>query len=347
MRYVLGMTLQELSAAVTESGLPTFRARQIYDGALKNVAISDMTTLSKDLRARLSEEYVANSVRVVEQVVSRIDGTKKLLFGLSDGNMVEGVLMHYKYGYTLCLSTQVGCRMNCAFCASGIGGLIRNLTAEEMVGEVVAASATVSDPTKPRNVTNLVLMGTGEPLDNYDNVIRFLRLITDKDGLDFSPRNISLSTCGLVPYIDRLAEEDMAINLTISLHNPFTEERKQIMPVTNSYSVEEVVEASRRYFDKTGRRVYFEYCMIKGENDTLRHATKIATLLKGFPTHVNLIRLNYVEEKGLKGTDSMDIETFLKALNERGVSATLRRSMGSDIDGACGQLRRKYTGGAV
>lgn len=341
MYNVLGLTYDELSQIIKESGLPAYRAEQIYSSAMRNVALCDITTLSNALRSSLTETLQTNAVTISNCLTSKIDGTKKYLYKLADGNLVEGVLMSYKYGNTLCISTQVGCRMGCAFCASGIGGLVRNMTADEIVGEVVAVNATIECEHGKRGVTNVVLMGTGEPLDNLDNVMKFVSVISDSHGLNISPRNISISTSGLVDGIKRLAELNTDINLTISLHNPFDDERSLIMPVNKAHNVSALLGAVRDYFNVTKRRIYFEYCLIKGVNDSPRHATELCRLLRGFPCHVNLIRLNYVKEKKLHSSESDTIKAFMDILEKGNISCTLRRNMGSDINGACGQLRRQ------
>ena len=260
-------------------------------------------------------------------------------------NVIEGVLMEYKYGNTLCVSTQVGCRMGCAFCASTLDGLIRNLTAGEILSEVLVVNAALGGSKTDRKVTNIVLMGSGEPLDNYDNVVKFLRLVSDENGINVSPRNVSLSTCGLVDKMYELAKEGLPINLTMSLHSPFDEGRKEIMPVAKKYSISEILAACDNYFKATGRRYYFEYSLIAGKNDTDECAKRLAALLKGKPCHVNLIRLNSVKERSLIGSEDEKAKKFMEKLVALGLSATLRRRMGADIDGACGQLRRRYLTG--
>ncbi len=247
--------------------------------------------------------------------------------------------MSYKHGNTICISTQVGCRMNCAFCASGLDGLVRNLTAGEMVGEVLAVNNDLGNG--DRQITNIVLMGSGEPLDNYDNVIKFINMISDANGINISKRNISLSTCGLCDKIYNLADDLGGVTLTISLHAPNDKIRGQIMPINKVYNIDEILKAVKYYFDKTGRRIIFEYSMIKGVNDSVDCAKELSLLLKGLPCHVNLINLNYVKEKGLQSSGKEPVQAFLKVLDKNGISATIRRTMGSDIEGACGQLRRK------
>ncbi len=320
----------------------TFRAGQIFKALHLGLDFADMTELSKPLRESLAEKYYANPVKIIKTLKS-VDGTEKFLFSMTDGNLVEGVLMRYKHGASLCVSTQVGCRMKCAFCASGLEGLVRNLTAGEILGEVIAVNNYLKGGIgEKREVINIVLMGSGEPLDNYDNVVKFLRLVSLEGGINISQRNVSLSTSGLVNKMYDLANEGLSINLTVSLHSPFDSERQKIMPVAKKYSIAEILSACKNYFEKTGRRYIFEYVLIKGENDTPRHADELIKILKGKPCHVNLIRLNEVKENDLKGGSEKEAYRFLGMLERGGLSVTLRRKMGEDIDGACGQLRRRY-----
>lgn len=325
---------------VEKYGVKPYVAKQVFGWLTKNVDFCDMTNISKELRSRLLEDCVAVAVKILKTYTSQIDGTQKFLFALYDGNLVEGVLMKYKYGNTLCVSSQVGCRMGCKFCASTLGGLVRNLSCGEILGQVLAVNALSNDSS--RYVTNIVMMGSGEPLDNFDNVVSFLKLVTSRDGINVSERNISLSTCGLVPRMRQLADMGFSLNLTLSLHNADNDERKQIMPVTNAYSVQEAVDACRYYFEKTGRRVIVEYTLIGGQNDTYAHALKLASLLRGMSVHVNVIPLNPVKETGLKGTSESTTKKFLQHLAKLGISATRRRTLGQDVEGACGQLRRRY-----
>lgn len=336
-------SLDELKEIVQGEGEKPFRALQLYQGIYQGKDWAEMTTISKSLKERLAETYDCQGVQILEKLVSK-DGTTKYLFALRDGNVVEGVVMQYHYGNTICISTQVGCRMNCGFCASGIDGLVRNLSAGEMLGEVVAANRDFGGDIKTRSITNVVLMGSGEPMDNYDNVSKFLRLLSAEEGLNISLRNVSLSTCGVVPGVDKLINDKLWVTLTFSLHAPFDDMRSALMPVNKAYPIAEVMAAARRYFEASGRRVIFEYTLIKGKNDTEECAKQLARLVKGFPTHVNLIVLNYVKEKGLHATDRSEAAAFQKILEQNGVSATIRRTMGADIEGACGQLRRKYIG---
>ena len=340
--FLLNLDITELKTALIAAGEKPFRAAQIFRALHAGAEFSEMTELSKTLRAALDGKYVAQPVKILKTFVSA-DGTEKYLFSLSDGNVIEGVLMKYKYGYTLCISTQVGCRMNCAFCASGLSGLIRNLQPAEMLGEIIAVNKKQGGGLgEKRKVINVVLMGSGEPFDNYDNTVKFLRLLSAPDGINVSPRNVSLSTSGLVPQMYAFANEKIPLNLTVSLHSPFDEERRKIMPVAKRYSIAEILAACENYFAATGRRYIFEYVLIKGENDTPRHAEALIGLLKGKPCHVNLIRLNAVKEKGLTAGTEKEAYRFMGVLVRGGLSATVRRKMGEDIEGACGQLRRRF-----
>ena len=339
------MSLPELTDYLTANyDVKPFVAKQIFEWLTKSADFDEMTNIAKNLRSELKQNCVAVSAKIVQTLTSQIDGTQKFLFQLYDGNVVEGVLMKYKYGNTLCVSSQVGCRMGCKFCASTLDGLVRNLSAGEILGQVLSVNALGNG--KDRFVTNIVLMGSGEPLDNFDNVVKFLKLVTDPQGINVSERNISLSTCGIVPNIYKLADMGFSLNLTLSLHNADNDERKAIMPVTNAYSVEQAVSACRYYFEKTGRRVIIEYTLIDKQNDSYTHALKLASLFRGIPVHVNVIALNPVKETGLKGTSEANLKKFLQYLDKLGVSATRRRTMGQDIDGACGQLRRRYLEGS-
>ncbi len=341
-RDIKSLSYEEVLTFAEELGEKKFRAGQIVKSLWAGLSFSEMTELSLPLREKLPAEYIDQPTKIIKSLKSA-DGTEKFLFKLPDNEVIEGVLMRYKYGATLCVSTQVGCRMGCAFCASGLNGLIRNLKAEEILGEVVAANAYLGGGLgDKRKIINVVLMGSGEPLDNYDEVVRFLRLLSSEEGLNVSPRNVSLSTSGLVPKMYELANEGLPVNLTVSLHAAFDEERKRIMPVAKRYSIAEILDACANYFDKTGRRYIFEYVLIKGENDDARHAEGLIRLLCGKPCHVNLIRLNEVKERTLKGGSEKEAYRFLGLLTKGGLSATLRRRMGEDIDGACGQLRRRY-----
>lgn len=343
MKLLTDYSLQELRELLTLYGEPAFRAEQLYLNLYAGKDFSEMTNIGKSLKDRLTEDgYSAVGASILESYVSALDGTVKFLYSLSDGNVVEGVLMRYKYGNTLCISTQVGCRMNCAFCASGLEGLKRNLTPGEMLGEVIAANRFDGGDLAKRKITNIVLMGSGEPLDNYDHVVKFLRLVNAEKGLNVSYRNISLSTCGLIDAFDRFLEEEIPVTMTFSLHSAVEEVRSEIMPVNKKYGVDRVIDAARRYFERTKRRVVFEYSLIKGINDGERDAAALIDKVKGFPCIVNLIVLNYVKERGLAGTSRKEAYRFQERLEKAGVSATVRRTMGADIEGACGQLRAKY-----
>jgi 23S rRNA (adenine2503-C2)-methyltransferase len=300
-----------------------------------------MTNISKALRQKLEEHYPFTVPKVVRKQESRVDGTIKYLWQLADGHCVETVLMRYRYGNTVCISTEVGCRMGCAFCASTLEGRVRNLTPGEILGQVVCANRHIQAGDPGRRVHNIVLMGSGEPLDNYDNVVKFLRLVNDPKGLNISLRNISLSTCGLVRRMYDFAGEGLPVTLSLSLHAPNDEIRRQIMPVANAYSYEEVLTACKYYNEQTGRRVIFEYALIKNLNSEVRHAEELARRLRGMRCHVNLIPLNDVKERRLEAPDRRTVEAFLKRLELKHISATVRREMGADIEGACGQLRRK------
>ena len=339
---LLNLSFDELKVKIEELGEKSFRTGQIFRSLYLGLDFLEMTDLSKSFREKLSENFDAQPVKILKYLQS-IDGTVKFLFALRDGNIIESVLMKYNHGYSLCVSTQVGCRMRCAFCASGLNGLVRNLEPCEILGEVICANKFLSGGLgEKRKIINIVLMGSGEPLDNYDNTVKFLRLVSDKNGINVSQRNISLSTSGIVPKMFTLADEGLSINLTVSLHSPFDEERENIMPVAKTYKINQILDACNNYFDKTGRRYIFEYVLIQGENDTKRHAEGLINLLKGRPCHVNLIRLNEVKENSLKSATDKDAYRFLGFLEKAGLSATVRRRMGEDIDGACGQLRQRY-----
>ena len=338
MIELTGMNPEELTAWCKEQGLPGFRAKQIFKWIHQGADFEGMTNLPKDLRARLQEMAIAQPVEIIEKRQSKLDDTVKFLFGLRDGNCVEGVLMHYHHGYTLCISTQVGCRMGCTFCASTLDGCVRSLTPGEMLGEILCANRFLEGKDR---VHNVVLMGSGEPLDNYDNVMKFLRLLREPDGVSIGLRNVSLSTCGIVPRMYDLAEEDLPVTLSVSLHAPNDEIRRQTMPIAKAYPMEELLKACRNYIDKTGRRVIFEYALVGGVNCEEKHAVELASRLRGMQCHVNLIPLNVVEERDLKGVNERIVSDFLKTLEKLHISATRRREMGDDIEGACGQLRRK------
>ena len=341
MRILSDLSIDELKTLIAEYGEKPYRAGQIFRALANGQKISEMTELSKPFREKLLESFVDEPVEIIKRLVSK-DGTEKYLFKLCDGNIVEGVYMKNDYGNTECLSTQVGCRMGCAFCASGIGGLVRNLTAGEMLSTVAAVNKLNGGNILKRAVTNLVLMGSGEPLDNYDETVKFLRLLSDKNGLNVSLRNVSLSTCGLADKIIKFADENLPVNMTVSLHAATDEKRKTIMPVANAYKISDILSALDYYFDKTGRRYIFEYSLISGVNDDFSSADDLIKILRHRPCHVNLIRLNEVKEKNLKGISDKRAYAFCDYLTKNGLSATVRRLNGADIDGACGQLRRDY-----
>lgn len=335
---MLGFLPEELAAFFKEQGQPAFRAEQVFTWLHRGATFGEMTNLPKALRDWLCENTIAQPVSILETHVSKLDGTVKFLFGLTDGNCVEGVLMSYHHGHTLCISTQVGCKMGCAFCASTLGGCIRSLTAAEMLGQVQCANRHLNGESR---VHNIVLMGSGEPLDNYGNVMRFFRLVNHEKGLNISLRSVSLSTCGLADKIRDLALEGFPVTLSVSLHAPNDEIRLKTMPVAKANPMDELLSACRYYIEKTGRRVIFEYALIDGVNAEPKHAEELAIRLRGMQCHVNVIPLNTVAERDLKGVSEAKIEAFLKTLDRKHISATRRREMGDDIQGACGQLRRK------
>ena len=338
-KHLRSMTIPELSQLLKELGQPAFRAKQVFTWLHKGVrSYEEMTNLPKALRDTLQEQYPLNAPKVVRKQESQKDGTIKYLWELSDGNCVETVLMRYHYGNTVCISTEVGCLMGCAFCASTLGGLVRRLEPNEMLEQVLFTQLDSGLP-----ISHIVLMGIGEPLDNFDNVMRFLELVNSADGMNISMRHISLSTCGLVPGIDKLAEKKLQLTLSVSLHAPTDEIRNTIMPVNKAYPTEELLAACRRYYEKTGRRISFEYAMINGVNDTPEAAKTLLKRLKGLPAHMNLIPLNHVEESPLKPSTRQAVQQFQTILEQGGIPATVRRTLGSDIDASCGQLRRKYT----
>ena len=333
------MTLPELSACLKEMGQPAFRAKQVYTWLHKGVrSYEEMTNIPQALRAVLAEQFPICPPQVVRKQESKKDGTIKYLWKLSDGNCVETVLMRYHYGNTVCISTEVGCRMGCAFCASTLGGLVRKLEPFEMLDQVLFTQVDSGLP-----VSHIVLMGIGEPLDNFDNVMRFLELVNSPEGMNISMRHISLSTCGLVPKIDELAKRKLQLTLSVSLHAPNDEIRNRIMPVNKAYPTEELLAACRRYYGETSRRISFEYAMIDGVNDTEAAAKELLRRMKGLPAHFNLIPLNHVEESPLKPSTKTAVARFQKMLEDGGIPATVRRTLGGDIDASCGQLRRKYT----
>ena len=332
---IKSLTMEEITALLREMGEPAFRGKQVFSWLHKGVkSFDEMSNLSKALRQKLTESCCITVPEVARKQESRLDGTIKYLWRLGDGNCIETVLMQYHHGNTVCISSQVGCRMGCAFCASTIAGKVRDLTPSEMIDQVLFTQLDSG-----REISNIVLMGIGEPLDNRDTVMKFLTLVNHPDGLNIGMRHISLSTCGIVPEIDRLADLNLQLTLSISLHAPDSETRSRIMPVNRAYDVETLFAACHRYFQKTGRRISFEYAMIDGVNDNDWQADLIAKKIKGMPGHVNLIPLNDVVESPFK--PSRRVAEFQKRLESHGVTATVRRSLGGDIDASCGQLRRK------
>lgn len=340
-RILQDLNFEELEELTLSAGEKKYRAKQLFEGLMQGKTIGAIP-VPFSFRERLLEEFEDEPVKIREEYVSKEDGTKKYLFELADGNLIEGVFMRYKYGNTQCVSTQVGCRMGCKFCASTLNGLKRNLSAGEILSQILIVNRAEGGTLKERAVTNVVLMGSGEPFDNYDHVVKFIKNLSREGGLCISPRNVSLSTCGLVPEMKRFAAEGLPVNLTVSLHASSDEERRRVMPIANAYSVAEIMDACADYFEKTGRRYIFEYTLIAGENCDKEHAEALAGLVKGKPCHVNLIRLNEVKERALIAADEKAAYRFLGILEKNGVSATLRRSLGSDIGGACGQLRATY-----
>ena len=327
--------LQEEMLAIGEKG---FRSRQIYSWIHEKLVddFEEMTNLPKALSQKLEAAYEIRRVEMEKRQISKIDGTNKFLFCLKDGNMVESVLMKYKHGNSVCISSQVGCRMGCRFCASTLDGLERNLTPSEMLRQVYQIQKITGE-----RVSNIVIMGTGEPLDNYDNFLKFIHMVSDEHGLNISQRNITASTCGIVPNIRKLAEEKLQITLALSLHGSNQEKRRSLMPVANKYELHEVLEACDYYFEKTGRRITFEYSLVHGVNDTPEDAKELMGILKDRNCHLNLIPVNPIKERNYEKPDKKSAENFKNKLEKNGINVTIRREMGSDIDGACGQLRRK------
>ncbi len=335
MQDLKSMTLEEMTAALKAMGQPSFRGKQVFTWLHKGVtSFDEMTNLPKDLRDKLKSVFTLTVPKVARKQMSKQDGTIKYLWELSDGNCIESVLMRYHHGNTVCISSQVGCRMGCAFCASTVAGKVRDLTPAEMLDQVLFTQLDSG-----LEISNIVLMGIGEPMDNLDTVLRFLELVNHPDGMNIGMRHISLSTCGVIPGIRRLADLGLQLTLSVSLHAPDSETRSKIMPVNRAYDVEKLFDACHDYFKKTGRRISFEYAMIDGVNDQDWQADLIATKLKGMPGHVNLIPLNDVVESPFK--PSKRIAAFQKRLESHGITATVRRSLGGDIDASCGQLRRK------
>ncbi len=339
MTDIKSLYKEELEAFITENGFPKFRAVQIYGWLNKGVkSFDEMRNLPKNLIEFLSNSCYISVANIEKKLVSRYDKTVKYLFRLNDGEYIETVVMSYHHGYSICVSTQVGCKMGCTFCATGKSGFSRSLTASEILAQIEASQDDLGI-----RISNVVLMGMGEPLDNYDNVIRFLRLVSSEDGLNIGMRHITLSTCGLVPRIYDLAEQKFALTLSVSLHAPDDETRNKTMPVNRRYPLNELIKACRYYFDKTGRRVSFEYAMIDGVNDSDENARALAGLLNGLNCHINLIPVNSVKGASYKKSSVARQQAFIKILSQRGITATVRRTLGSDINASCGQLKRNHT----
>jgi len=339
---ILDKSPEEITDILKQIGEPSFRGKQLLNWLYRGTkSFEDMTNLPKHTRIKLKERYMIGRVKQIKKMTSDNSDTIKYLCLLHDSNIIECVVMRYDYGNTLCLSTQVGCRMGCSFCESTRQGLIRNLEVGEMVGQVLMVNADLGEAEK-RNIRNVVLMGSGEPLDNYDNVVKFLNLIHDPNTLNISFRNITLSTCGLVPRMRELADMDIPITLAVSLHAPNDESRRRIMPVASAYSVREVVEAAKYYFERTGRRVSFEYSLMEGVNDGVEQAEELGRLLEDFPCHVNIIPINTIEGAPYRRSPEVRIQLFEKSLRSAGIQVTRRRELGHEIGGACGQLKRGY-----
>ena len=336
---IKSMTLDELKDACQQMGEKPFRAKQLYDWMHHRLAGSydEMTNLSLAFREKLKEQYPLTCLEKVQVQESKIDGTRKYLFRLSDGNVIESVWMKYHHGNSVCISSQVGCRMGCRFCASTIGGLVRCLTPSEMLDQIYR----IWEDTGER-VSNLVVMGTGEPMDNYDNLVRFVRLLSSQEGLNISQRNITVSTCGIVPRMRQLADEKLQITLALSLHATTDEKRRKLMPIANRYSIKELMEVCRYYFEQTGRRITFEYSLVGGVNDTEEDAKELIALAKPLCCHINLSPVNPIKERSYRRSTHQAVENFKIKLEKCGINVTIRREMGSDIDGACGQLRKSY-----
>ncbi len=329
----------ELQELILQLGEKKFRAAQVYEWIhKKNVdSYDEMSNISAKLKSELEKNYCVNSIKILEKYESKLDGTCKYLMKLHDGNIIESVLMRYNHGNSVCISSQVGCRMGCKFCASTLDGLVRGLEPAEMVGQIYKIQKDCGE-----RISNVVVMGSGEPLDNYDVLIKFIKILTDENGLNISQRNITVSTCGIVPMMRRLADEKLSITLAVSLHSPTDEMRRQIMPIANKYSINEILDACRYYFDVTGRRISFEYSLIKDNNDTKECAIKLCELLKGMNCHVNLIPINPVKERNFKRSERTYVLNFKNMLEKNSINVTIRREMGADINAACGQLRKSY-----
>jgi 23S rRNA (adenine2503-C2)-methyltransferase len=338
MNNLLDFTLEELKVWMKENGESAFRGEQILSWIYKGIdEFENMKNIPKSLISKLKENFTISLPKIIDVYKSNIDGTEKFLLGFEDGNLIESVLMRYKHGNSICISTQVGCAMGCKFCASTIEGKVRNLTTGEILSQVLVVQNYINE-----RVSNIVLMGSGEPLDNYNNVIKFLEIVSAEYGLNIGQRHITLSTCGIVPKIYELADKDFSITLAISLHAFSNEKRKEIMPIANKYSIEEILEACRYYIDKTNRRITFEYALVKDVNDGKEDAKALGKLLRGMLCHVNLIPVNEIKENTYKRSSKKSIDDFSEILKNHGIEVTIRREMGSDINAACGQLRRSY-----
>ena len=339
MKDLKSLNLEQLTEELLNIGEKKFRAKQIYSWIHEKLVDSfdEMTNLSKDLREKLKANYTLNSLEAVAVQTSKIDGTQKYLFRLQDGHVVESVLMRYHHGNSVCISSQVGCLMGCRFCASTIGGKVRDLAASEMLGQIYKIQKLSEE-----RVHNVVVMGTGEPLDNYDNLVQFIKMLTDENGLNISQRNLTVSTCGIVPKIRQLAEEKFQMTLALSLHATTQEKRKQLMPIANKYDLKEVLDACHYYYEQTGRRITFEYSLVGGVNDTKQDAEELTKLIGKFPCHVNLIPVNPIKERNFVQPNKQECQAFRNKLEKNGINVTIRREMGRDIDGACGQLRKSY-----
>lgn len=336
---IKSLNLTELTSYITELGEKAFRAKQLYQWMHQKLvpSMDDMTNLSAVFREKLKEQTVYTALKQVEVQISKQDGTRKYLFLLEDGNVIESVLMRYKFGNSVCISSQVGCRMGCRFCASTLDGLVRGLRPSEMLDQIYRIEKDIGE-----RISNVVVMGTGEPLDNYENLLKFIELLTDENGLHISQRNVTVSTCGIVPKIRQLAEEKLQMTLAISLHASSQEKRKELMPIANKYTMQELLDVCRFYFVKTGRRITFEYSLVAGVNDTNEDAVALAAEIADMNCHVNLIPVNPIKERDYTQPDQSAVVAFKNKLEKQGVNVTVRREMGRDIDGACGQLRRRY-----
>ncbi len=336
---IKSMDLEELKTFFFDMGEKAFRAKQVYEWLhVRQVeSFAEMTNLSKALREQLDETCRIITLKKEQVQISKLDGTRKYLFLLEDGNVIESVLMKYKHGNSVCISSQVGCRMGCRFCASTLDGLVRGLTPSEMLDQIYQIGKDIGE-----RISNVVVMGTGEPMDNFDNLVKFITLLTDENGLHISQRNLTVSTCGIVPRMRELADKKLAITLALSLHASNQKKRLELMPVANKYDIHEVIDACRYYFEQTGRRVTFEYSLVGGVNDTKEDAKELTELIHGMNCHVNLIPVNPIKERDYVQSNTHVIEAFKEKLERGGLTVTVRREMGRDIDGACGQLRRKY-----